>query len=289
MVGIHLRQGLVEDLLLSQQCLVSLHASLEIGLKEVLQLSFTLLTLFLHHFDFTGQRGQQTLRLLNCLLGFFIFLHFQAFRHLQEGQCSLWLVILQHFELGGLAVIGLGEGILQEVLRSRYLVLQHLQLPMAQAVALLQRLRVLQQLFVLLLHRHDVLSNLGVFFHHLAILFLLFLQLPVEDGLLLLHAGSVLLLYVQHLLLKFLCLFADSAQRLGRFIQHGRHRGKLRETALAGSHHIWHGRERNLIRVWGSLLHIVHCKHRLHREEFQGRSHQKCQLHFGKKKNDGSQ
>ena len=32
MVGIHLLQGLVEDLLLSQQCLVSLHAGLEICL-----------------------------------------------------------------------------------------------------------------------------------------------------------------------------------------------------------------------------------------------------------------
>ena len=33
------------------------------------------------------------------------------------------------------------------------MLLQHLQLPMAQRVALLQRLRVLQQLLVLLLHR----------------------------------------------------------------------------------------------------------------------------------------
>jgi len=33
MVGTHLLQGLVEDLLLSQQCLVSLHAGLEICLE----------------------------------------------------------------------------------------------------------------------------------------------------------------------------------------------------------------------------------------------------------------
>mmetsp|Transcript_26693 Transcript_26693/g.50152 ORF Transcript_26693/g.50152 Transcript_26693/m.50152 type:complete len:217 (-) Transcript_26693:260-910(-) len=216
MVGLHGCQGVVENLLLGQEGLVSSDASLEVGKEEGLQFGFTVLPLLLEHLDAAGQHGDKALRLGfrsrlgpgNLLNG----LRLGRRRQSQQRETRRGsLVWAQHLQVLCLAIICLLDGLIQELLCSQELVLEHLQLAVSKRIALLHGLGVVQHLLIRLLHVHDLLCKQSILLDHLQIRLLLLLQFSVEDSLLTLHACSVFLLHLQHLLLQFLRLRADAA------------------------------------------------------------------------------